>query len=794
VQATHPAPRLPLARHLNRLVWAAVLPLLALGVAYALDRIAQDRLALQQIAERRLLGAVAAVDAHLGPRLRALALLADSPLADDPARWDELRSVALQFQTIHGDPIVFADARRRVHFKTADLPGVNAEWAPAAGRDAAAEALATGRPAVGDAVRRSADDQTAFAIAVPGLRAGQVRHLLLTLVATRELAGALAAVAPPEAWALTVTDSAGRIVVRIAPPGLDPARDVDPRWRFEARSAYAPWAITVEVPRGVPRAQVLRTAAWVSALLLLVTLVGVVGGRRFARRIERQAAALADASAAASSGADFDIAELAAARERIDEALEQLRRSDASHRELFAANPQPMWVYDLDTLAFLAVNDAAVRHYGWRRDEFLAMTIKDIRPPEDLPRLFNNVERVTDGLDDAGLWRHRTRDGRLIDVHIRSHTLVFQGRRAELVLALDVTERLRAEAALRTSELRYRLAAAGGHVWDIDLVHGSTMTPAAFWQRLGRDAPAPGDEVAGLQRLLHPDDAPRLRAALRAHLEQRAPYRLEFRARHAAGHWCWFQTQGQAVWDERGRAVYMAGTTFDITAQRRAEQALLDSQRELSELAQRLLVQERETTQRLAQALHDRLGQLLGSCRLHLDMAAGPAPAGEAPLARASALLDQAVAEVRRLLVDLRPSLLDTQGLVASLDNELRSAGAGLPVRTRLHADAVARAAHWPAGVEYAAFMIAREALANALRHAGAGRIEIEVDGDGRRLRLTVRDDGRGIAAAQLDSRPGHLGLVGMRERALAIGAHLEIGPAQPRGTRVSLTWEASTA
>ncbi len=106
----------------------------------------------------------------------------------------------------------------------------------------------------------------------------------------------------------------------------------------------------------------------------------------------------------------------------------------------------------------------------------------------------------------------------------------------------------------------------------------------------------------------------------------------------------------------------MAGTSFDITLQRQAEQALLDSQRELSELAQRLLVQERETARRLAQALHDSIGQLLGSCRLHLDLASTAAP-GDTAVARAAALLERAVAEVRRLLVDLRPPLLDTQGL-----------------------------------------------------------------------------------------------------------------------------------
>ena len=96
-------------------------------------------------------------------------------------------------------------------------------------------------------------------------------------------------------------------------------------------------------------------------------------------------------------------------------AEQALRASEASHREMFEANPHPMWVFDLGTLAFLAVNDAAVRKYGYSRDEFLRMTIKDIRPPEDVPRLLANVAAVHGGLDDAGTWRHRTKDGRLLE-------------------------------------------------------------------------------------------------------------------------------------------------------------------------------------------------------------------------------------------------------------------------------------------------------------------------------------------------------------------------------------------
>jgi len=127
---------------------------------------------------------------------------------------------------------------------------------------------------------------------------------------------------------------------------------------------------------------------------------------------------------------------------------EQLRTSEAHYRMLFEANPHPMWVFDLDTLAFLAVNDAAITKYGYTRDEFLNMTIRDIRPPEDIDRLEDNIEKVTKGLDRAGIWQHMTKDGNKLAVEITSHTLTFEGRRAEVVLAHDVTERLHAELAL----------------------------------------------------------------------------------------------------------------------------------------------------------------------------------------------------------------------------------------------------------------------------------------------------------------------------------------------------------
>jgi PAS domain S-box-containing protein len=138
---------------------------------------------------------------------------------------------------------------------------------------------------------------------------------------------------------------------------------------------------------------------------------------------------------------------------RIEEAL---RKSEAQYRLLFESNPQAMWVYDLATLRFLAVNDAAVRHYGYSRAEFLDMTIKDIRPAEDVQLLEKYLAGDNPEVDHAGEWRHKKKDGTVIVVDVTASRLNFGGRAAEFVSVEDVTERKKAETALRISEDRYR--------------------------------------------------------------------------------------------------------------------------------------------------------------------------------------------------------------------------------------------------------------------------------------------------------------------------------------------------
>ncbi|MBC7874701.1 MAG: PAS domain S-box protein [Ferruginibacter sp.] len=160
------------------------------------------------------------------------------------------------------------------------------------------------------------------------------------------------------------------------------------------------------------------------------------------------------------------------------EATEKLIESEAKYRNIFFKSPLPKWIYDAETFRFLDVNEAAILHYGYTAKEFLSMTIKDIRPEEDLEEFLNDIAKVKKGTatrqDNR---RHLKKNGELIIVETKAHSIEYNNRKAIMVVVNDITERKRAEADLIGSEEKYRTlveqAADGIFIADM---HGRFIT------------------------------------------------------------------------------------------------------------------------------------------------------------------------------------------------------------------------------------------------------------------------------------------------------------------------------
>jgi PAS domain S-box-containing protein len=270
------------------------------------------------------------------------------------------------------------------------------------------------------------------------------------------------------------------------------------------------------------------------------------------------------------------------------------RKLSLNADSLFMSNPSPMWVYDLETLRFLAVNNAAVATYRYSREEFLAMTIADIRPAEDRDALLKSVAAVTEGFSNSGVWRHCLKSGQVIYVDIAGHTVTWEGRKAELITARDVSRLVIAEQTaldalteqrVQNEQLRL-LEAAACRLNDILLITDAEPITGPDGPRIvyvndafERHTGYSREEVIGqTPRILHglktqPVELERIRQAL----EKWQPVRAELINYTKSGEEFWLELDIVPLADDAGWYTHWIAVERNITARKKTDLALQNS-------------------------------------------------------------------------------------------------------------------------------------------------------------------------------------------------------------------------
>lgn len=241
---------------------------------------------------------------------------------------------------------------------------------------------------------------------------------------------------------------------------------------------------------------------------------------------------------------------------------------------VFQAAPEAMSLSDWESGRLLLVNDAFCSLFGRPREQLLGATSSELglwRAAESRQRLLAALESGEHVRDAQG--SSTGPNGQEIHVRYSAEKVTVDGRPRLLLMFRDVTQLEIDQRALARNELRFRLAASRGQVWEWDFGQGFIRPSDEFFVALGHSAP-PAERLAeAFLELLHPDDLPRLRLALLRFFKGGANYQLEFRARDAQGRFRWFDTQGSGVRDAQGHVTYMAGTVFETTERKALEEA-----------------------------------------------------------------------------------------------------------------------------------------------------------------------------------------------------------------------------
>ena len=418
-----------------------------------------------------------------------------------------------------------------------------------------------------------------------------------------------------------------------------------------------------------------------------------------------------------------------------------------------------MWIRD--DLKLVAVNQAALRHYGYSRDEFLALTVGDLAA----------------AAAPGGFSRHRKKDGSLIDVEVSSFAVSFRGRPASLDSVEDVTHRRKAQAQAGYLELLLTTVTDAVVTSDERLI--VTGWNAAAETILGRRA----DEVLGqpLALVFRTSFVDAERAGAIQTLGETGTFRGELTYQRGDGRRIRLDSWVGPLLDGEGKHLGYLSVNRDITERRYADEAVRSLLKEV------LTAQEVER-RRIARELHDETAQALTSLLIGLraiEESQDLRHALDGTIALRG-LVSAALEGVKHISRGLRPSVLDDLGLQEALER------LGMEV-SRTHGFVVdvdatgPRLPRLPESLETALYRVVQEALTNASKHASPRAVSVLIHRTPSEVRLVIEDDGKGFDTSEPVSE-GQFGLAGIRERAHLVGGAVTVESSPGHGTTICVS------
>jgi PAS domain S-box-containing protein len=457
------------------------------------------------------------------------------------------------------------------------------------------------------------------------------------------------------------------------------------------------------------------------------------------------------------------------------------------YRRLVELSPYGILICLENRVVFL--NPAAVRLFNAESPEQLVGTsIFDLFDPGARDGFTSWFDRVSAGdavppIED----KLRTPDGHVCDVEVTGAIIEYGATQAIQLIVHDISPRKRAEAALRESEERLRLAfvAAEEGVWDWNLETGAVVYSPRWKQMLGYGEDEIDPDIREWERLLHPDDFARARQLGDAVNRGELAYEGEFRLRHKNGHYVHVLSRGFPIRHETsGPVVRIVGTHFDLTERKRSE-----AERARTELLARLVFAQEDERRRIAREMHDQFGEQLTALSRGIDnlkRTVADRPDLSMQLRAIEQVAQQLDRDVENLVWELRPTALDDLGLRAALANYIQTWSERENIHAGLHTSGLLDE-RLPADTETTLYRIAQEALTNVARHAQATNVDVILERNDESVMLIVEDNGIGFEAEDGGTRPGGFGLMGMRERAALVGATLQIESTPGKGTTILL-------